>query len=88
MRGFNLSFDNFSFWLRRLLALADIPGGVVAGLFSLELLAVIPWCLLNGVAIPATLRDIYLGVIGAFATTNVARHYMNSKNGGSNETKG
>lgn len=82
-----MTFDNFSFWLKRILSLADIPGGIVIGLFSLEILAMIPWCLLNNTPFPATVRDVYLGVIAAFASTNVAKHYAASKNGGSNDTK-
>lgn len=82
-----MSFDLFSYWLKRVLSLFDIPGGVVVGLFSLMMLATIPWCLLNGVPFPATVRDVYLGVIAAFASTNVAKHYAASKNGGLNEPK-
>lgn len=82
-----MSFDDFSYQLKRGLSLFDIPGGVVIGLFSLEILAMIPWCLLNHTPFPATVRDVYLGVIAAFATTNVAKHYAASKTGGSDEPK-
>ena len=78
-----MSFDEISYQSKRFLSLFDIPGGVVIGLFSLEILAMIPWCLLSGVPFPATVRDIYLGVIAAFASTNVAKHF--SKGGGQND---
>lgn len=78
-----MTFDNFSFWVKRILSLFDIPGGVVIGLFSLMMLAIIPWCILNHVDLPATVRDVYLGVITAFAGTNVAKHIATMKNGGS-----
>lgn len=78
-----MSLDNIKFYLARILSFFDIPGGVVIGLFSLEMLALIPWAILSGVPFPATVRDIYLGVIAAFASTNVAKHF--SKSGGQND---
>lgn len=77
-----MSFDLFKYWSERILSLFDIRGGVIVGLFSLEVLAMIPYYAVTGQVFPATVRDVYLGVIAAFATTNVAKQYAASKNGG------
>lgn len=53
----------------------DIPGGVVLGLFSLEMLAIIAYYACEGKALPGTVRDVYGIVVGAFAATNVAKYY-------------
>lgn len=77
-----MSFDLFKYWTDRILSLFDIRGGVIIGLFSIEILALIPYYAVTGAAFPATVRDIYLGVIAAFAATNVAKHYNATKSGG------
>jgi hypothetical protein len=61
-------------WLR-ILNYLDIPGGVVLGLFSLEMLAIIAYYACEGKSLPPTVRDVYLGVIGAFAASNIAKYY-------------
>lgn len=78
-----MNLDLIKFYSERILALFDIRGGVILGLFSLEILAMIPFYAVTNVPFPATVRDIYLGVIAAFAATNVAKHYSTTKNGGS-----
>lgn len=75
-----MNFDNIKFWTERIFSLFDIKGGVIIGLFSLEVLALIPYCIITGREFPLYVRDIYLGVIAAFAGTNIARHF-----GGKNE---
>jgi hypothetical protein len=85
--NWSLLLDNVKFYSVRILDLFDIKGGVILGLFSLEILAMIPYYAVNGVPFPATLRDLYLGVVAAFAATNVAKQYTASKTGGSNEPK-
>jgi hypothetical protein len=82
-----MSFDNLKFWIERVLEIFNIKGGVILGLFSLEILAMIPYHALTRTPFPEPVRDIYLGVIAAFAATNVARHYAAKKNGGSNESE-
>ena len=74
-----MSLDELKFYSVRVLDLFDIKGGVILGLFSLEILAMVPYCAVMGVSFPATLRDLYLGVVAAFAVTNVAKQYTASK---------
>ena len=83
--NWTLFLGNMKFYSCQVFDLFDIRGGAIVGLFSFLMLAVIPWCLLSDVPFPATVRDVYLGVIAAFAGTNVAKHYAASKNGGANE---
>lgn len=80
-------FDLFKYHYQRLLSLLDIPGGVILGLFSLEMLALIAFCIVTNRPFPDAVRDVYLGVVAGFSATNVAKHYAASKNGGTNETK-
>ena len=63
----------------------DIPGGVVLGLFSLEMLAIIAYYACEGKELPGAVRDVYGIVVGAFAATNVAKYY--GKRSTTNETK-
>lgn len=51
----------------------DLPGGTVVGLFSLEILAVIAYCAITGKTLSPIHRDIYLGVISAFALNKTAK---------------
>jgi hypothetical protein len=53
----------------------DIPGGVVLGLLSLEMIAIIAYYACTGKELPGTVRDVYGIVVGAFAATNVAKYY-------------
>lgn len=82
-----MSLDTIKFHLDRVLEIFNIKGGVILGLFSIEMLALIPYYAVTHTPFPATVRDIYLGVIAAFAATNVAKHYAVSKNGGNNDTQ-
>lgn len=82
-----MNFDLFKFHLERFLGLFDIRGGVILGLFSLEMLALIAYCIVTNHPFPETVRDVYLGVVAGFSATNVAKQYAISKNGGSNEPK-
>jgi hypothetical protein len=61
-------------WLR-ILSYADIPGGVILGLLSLEMIAIIAYYACSGKELPGTVRDVYGIVVGAFAATNVAKYY-------------
>jgi hypothetical protein len=63
----------------------NIPGGVVLGLFSLEMLAIISYYAVKGINLPSTVRDVYLGVVTAFAASNIAKYY--GQKGNKNETK-
>lgn len=85
--NWSLFLDNIKFYSVRVLDLFDIKGGVILGLFSLEILAMIPYYAVQQVPFPATLRDLYLGVVAAFAATNVAKQYTATKNGGNNGPK-
>lgn len=53
----------------------NIPGGVVMGLFSLEMLAIIAYYACKGTNLPSTVRDVYVTVVGAFAASNIAKYY-------------
>ena len=63
----------------------NVPGGTIMGLFSLEMLAIIAYYACKGAELPATVRDVYLGVIGAFAASNIAKYY--GQRGVKNDTK-
>lgn len=62
----------------------DVPGGVILGLFSLEMLAIIAYYACEHKELPATVRDIYLGVVSAFAVHKTASVFKRSQ---PNETK-
>ena len=64
---------------RRILKFLDIKGGVIIGLFSLEMLALIAYCIVNKQDIPAVMRDIYLGVLTCFAVNQTARVIKGTK---------
>jgi hypothetical protein len=57
---------------KKICSLIDLPGGTVLGLFSLEMLAVIGYCAVTGKTLSPVHRDIYLGVITAFAVNRTA----------------
>jgi hypothetical protein len=63
----------------------NIPGGVVMGLLSLEMIAIIAYYACEGKELPGTVRDVYGIVVGAFAATNVAKYYGQRSRG--NEKK-
>lgn len=71
-------------WIK-ILNYLDIPGGVVLGLFSLEMLAIIAYYACEGKSLPTTVRDVYIAVIGAFAASNIAKYY--GQKGTKNEIK-
>jgi hypothetical protein len=77
-----MNLDLIKFNIDRLTSFFDIKGGVILGLFSLEILAMIPYYALSGTPFPNALRDVYLGVVAAFAASNVAKQYAGTKNGG------
>lgn len=77
-----MNFDSVKFWIERTMEIFNIKGGVILGLFSLEILAMIPYHALTKTPFPEPVRDIYLGVIAAFAATNVAKHYAVTRNMG------
>lgn len=58
---------------RRVLKFIDIKGGVIIGLFSLEMLAIIAYYATNHQNLPSTVRDVYLGVLTCFAVNQTAR---------------
>lgn len=58
---------------QKFLAVFDLPGGTVVGLFSLEILAILAYCAITGKPISPIHRDIYLGVIGCFAANKTAK---------------
>lgn len=64
---------------QRFLAVFDLPGGTVVGLFSLEILAVIAYCATSGTPLSPIHRDIYLGVIAAFAANKTAKIIKGAK---------
>lgn len=57
----------------------DLPGGTVIGLFSLEMLIVIAYCYHTGTNLSSIHRDIYLGVISAFALNKTAKVFGGAK---------
>jgi hypothetical protein len=59
-------------WLQ-LQKFLDIRGGAILGLFSLEMLAIIAFYACKGTNLPTTVRDVYVSVLGAFATHAVAK---------------
>lgn len=63
----------------RFLSYFDIPGGVVLGLFSLEMLALIAYCAITGKTVSPIHRDIYLGVVSAFALNKTVKVYRGQK---------
>lgn len=64
---------------RQLLKFFDIKGGVIIGLFSLEMLAIIAYYAVKGREIPTTVEHIYLGVLTAFTTHGVAKVIKGAK---------
>lgn len=64
---------------KRLLSCFDIPGGVILGLFSLAVISLSCYAIITAKPFPDSIRDIYLGVVTAFAATNIAKHYKESK---------
>lgn len=80
--NWSLLLDNLKFYSERVFDLLNLKGGVILGLFSLEMLAMIPYHAVTHTPFPEPVRDIYLGVIAAFAATNVAKHYASTKTGG------
>lgn len=62
----------------------DIQGGAILGLFSLEMLAIIAYYACKGTNLPPTVRDVYLGVVSAFALHKTASVF---KKDDKNETK-
>lgn len=58
---------------QRFLAIFDLPGGTVVGLFSIEMIALIAYCAITGKTISPIHRDIYLGVVSAFALNKTAK---------------
>lgn len=69
---------------KRILSLFDIPGGSILGLYSLAVIALSCYSVITSKAFPSEIRDMYLGIITAFAATNIAKHYKESKQ---NESK-
>lgn len=69
---------------RRVLKFIDIKGGVIIGLFSLEMLAIIAYYATNNQNLPSTVRDVYLGVLTCFAVNQTARVLKGEK---TDETK-
>lgn len=59
--------------------LLDLPGGTVLGLFSLEILGVIAYCAITGKTLSPIHRDIYLGVVAAFAANKTAKVIRETK---------
>lgn len=57
----------------------DIRGGAILGLFSLAMVSLCCFAVVTGKPFPSQIRDIYLGVISAFAATNIAKHYKEAK---------
>lgn len=53
--------------------LFNLRGGVVLGLFTLEILAIIPYYAVTHANVPTTIQNIYLGVVGAFAASVIAK---------------
>lgn len=63
----------------KILSYFDLPGGTVLGLFSLEILAVIAYSTATGTALSPIHRDIYLGVVAAFAANKTAKVITGAK---------
>lgn len=59
--------------LKLLERLFDIKGGVIVGLFSIEMLAIIAFYAVKGHELPTTVRDVYLGVLSCFAVHETAK---------------
>lgn len=57
----------------RICDILNLPGGTVLGLFSLEMLAIIAYYAVQGKDLPVTVRDVYLGVVAAFAVNATAK---------------
>lgn len=70
-----MTFDEIKFNIERFMELFNIRGGVILGLFSLLILAMIPYHAVTNTPFPETVRDVYLGVVGAFAVSNVAKSF-------------
>ena len=57
----------------------QLPGELWLALFSLEMLAMIPFCLVSGLPFPDSVVNVYLGVIGSFAVTRSVKHFVARK---------
>jgi len=68
----------YEYWvsLQRFL---NIKAGTIIGLFSLEMLAIIAYYATKGHELPATVRDVYLGVITAFTVHTTAKVVKGTK---------
>lgn len=55
--------------------IVDVPGGVIVGLFSIGAVISINYALWTGKTISAEYSKIYLGVITAYAATNISKHH-------------
>lgn len=64
---------------KRILSAFDIPGGSILGLFSLAIVSLSCYSVVSARPFPSEIRDMYLGVITAFAATNIAKHYKEVK---------
>jgi hypothetical protein len=58
---------------QKFLAVFDLPGGTVVGLFSIEMIVLIAYCAITGKPLSPIHRDIYLGVVGYFAVHKTAK---------------
>ena len=57
----------------------NIKGGTIIGLFSMEMLAIIAFYACKGHDLPATVRDVYLGVVTAFTVHTTAKVVKGTK---------